>query len=99
MRLRRFMALDDPAFTVGGTNVDKSEGGMREKLNVSLLTEYERRVVKNPTLWGLSLTDTLYSDCLAHYGAMAKDALALFPASDMKQALEESVEFCINRTY
>jgi octaprenyl-diphosphate synthase len=34
-----------------------------------------------------------------HYGAMAKDALALFPASDMKQALEESVEFCINRTY
>jgi octaprenyl-diphosphate synthase len=34
-----------------------------------------------------------------HYGAMAKDALALFPASVMKQALEESVEFCINRTY
>jgi octaprenyl-diphosphate synthase len=34
-----------------------------------------------------------------HYGAMAKDALALFPGSAMKQALEESVEFCINRTY
>jgi octaprenyl-diphosphate synthase len=34
-----------------------------------------------------------------HYGAMAKDALALFPASSMKQALEESVEFCINRTH
>jgi octaprenyl-diphosphate synthase len=34
-----------------------------------------------------------------HYGAMAKDALALFPASAMKQALEETVEFCIARTH
>ena len=34
-----------------------------------------------------------------HYGAMARDALALFPASDMKQALEEAVEFCIARTH
>jgi octaprenyl-diphosphate synthase len=34
-----------------------------------------------------------------HYGAIAKDALALFPASNMKQALEETVEFCINRTH
>ena len=34
-----------------------------------------------------------------HYGAMAKDALALFPASDMKQALEDAVEFCIARAH
>ncbi|HZS65162.1 MAG TPA: polyprenyl synthetase family protein [Xanthobacteraceae bacterium] len=34
-----------------------------------------------------------------HYGAMAKDALALFPPSTMKQALEEAVEFCIARAY
>ena len=34
-----------------------------------------------------------------HYGAMAKDALALFPASPMKQALEEAVEFCIARAH
>ena len=32
-----------------------------------------------------------------HYGAIARDALALFPASQMKQALEEAVEFCIVR--
>ena len=32
-----------------------------------------------------------------HYGAIAKDALALFPASPMKAALEEAVEFCICR--
>ena len=32
-----------------------------------------------------------------HYGAIAKDALALFPASPMKEALEEAVEFCICR--
>ena len=34
-----------------------------------------------------------------HYGAMAKDALALFPASPMRQALEQAVEFCIARAH
>jgi octaprenyl-diphosphate synthase len=34
-----------------------------------------------------------------HYGAMAKDALALFPDSAVKQALGEAVEFCINRMH
>jgi octaprenyl-diphosphate synthase len=33
-----------------------------------------------------------------HYGAIAKDALALFPASGMKTALEDAVEFSINRS-
>ncbi len=33
-----------------------------------------------------------------HYGAIATDALALFPASPMKDALEEAVEFCIRRS-
>src|SRR5215210_4669451 len=32
-----------------------------------------------------------------HYGAMARDALALFPASPMKQALLDAVDFCIAR--
>jgi octaprenyl-diphosphate synthase len=34
-----------------------------------------------------------------HYGAIATDALALFPDSPIKQALVEAVEFCINRTH
>ena len=34
-----------------------------------------------------------------HYGAIARDALALFPESPMKQALEEAVEFCTARTH
>ena len=34
-----------------------------------------------------------------HYGDIARDALALFPASSMKEALEEAVEFCISRTH
>jgi octaprenyl-diphosphate synthase len=34
-----------------------------------------------------------------HYGAIARDALALFPDSAMKQALEEAVEFCTARTH
>ena len=34
-----------------------------------------------------------------HYGAMAIDALALFPPSPMKTALEEAVAFCIARAH
>jgi octaprenyl-diphosphate synthase len=34
-----------------------------------------------------------------HYGAIAKDALALFPDSAMKQALEDAVEFSVARTH
>ena len=34
-----------------------------------------------------------------HYGAIAIDALALVPPSDVKQALEEAVAFCIARAH
>ncbi len=34
-----------------------------------------------------------------HYGDVAKDALALFPASPMREALGEVVDFCISRAY
>jgi octaprenyl-diphosphate synthase len=34
-----------------------------------------------------------------HYGAIARDALALFPDSEMKAALAGAVEFCIARTH
>ncbi len=34
-----------------------------------------------------------------HYGAIATDALALVPPSEVKTALEETVDFCIGRAY
>jgi octaprenyl-diphosphate synthase len=34
-----------------------------------------------------------------HYGAIAKDALALFPDSDAKRALLEVVDFCVGRAH
>jgi octaprenyl-diphosphate synthase len=34
-----------------------------------------------------------------HYGAIARDALELFPASDWKHALLETVEFCVARAH
>ncbi len=34
-----------------------------------------------------------------HYGAMASDALAIFPASEAKSALLDAVEFCISRAH
>ena len=34
-----------------------------------------------------------------HYGAIARDALALFPDSKMKTALSQTVDFCIARSH
>jgi len=34
-----------------------------------------------------------------HYGAMARDALAIYPDGPMKRALLEAVEFCVARAY
>jgi octaprenyl-diphosphate synthase len=34
-----------------------------------------------------------------HYGAIASDALAIFPASEAKSALLGAVEFCVNRVH
>ena len=44
-----------------------------------------------------ALDDTI--ERARHYGAMARDALALFPNSAMKAALLETVEFCIARAH
>ena len=34
-----------------------------------------------------------------HYGAIARDALGIFPDSEIKTALVDTVDFCINRAY
>jgi len=34
-----------------------------------------------------------------HYGAMAKDALGIFPKSELREALINIVDFCIERAY
>ncbi|MGJ4854660.1 polyprenyl synthetase family protein [Labrys sp. KB_33_2] len=44
-----------------------------------------------------TLEDTI--ERARHYGAMAKDALALFADSPMKSALADVVEFCIGRAH
>ncbi len=44
-----------------------------------------------------ALEDTI--ERARHYGAMAVDALELFPASPWKQALRDAVEFCIARAH
>jgi octaprenyl-diphosphate synthase len=38
-------------------------------------------------------------DRARHYGAMARDALAIFPDGPMRQALIDVVEFCIDRAH
>jgi octaprenyl-diphosphate synthase len=44
-----------------------------------------------------ALDDTI--ERARHYGAMARDALALFPKGPMKQALLDAVDFCIARAH
>ena len=44
-----------------------------------------------------ALSDT--NDRARHYGSMACDALAIFPASEWKDALTEAVAFCIARAH
>ena len=42
-----------------------------------------------------ALADTI--DRANHYGDIARDALAIFPDSDLKDALLEAVDFCVSR--
>jgi octaprenyl-diphosphate synthase len=42
-----------------------------------------------------ALEDTI--ERARHYGAMARDALAIFPQGEMKTALLETVDFCVSR--
>ena len=44
-----------------------------------------------------ALDDTI--ERARHYGAMARDALEIFPPSDWKQALLDVVDFCVCRTH
>ena len=44
-----------------------------------------------------ALDDTI--ERARHYGAMARDALELFPASDWKRAMIDVVGFCISRAH
>ncbi len=44
-----------------------------------------------------ALIDTI--ERARHYGAIARDALAIFPESEAKSALLDVVAFCINRTH
>jgi octaprenyl-diphosphate synthase len=44
-----------------------------------------------------ALDDTI--ERAAHYGAIARDAMEIFPASPWKNALLEVVDFCIDRVY
>jgi octaprenyl-diphosphate synthase len=34
-----------------------------------------------------------------HYGAIARDALGVFPAGPLKAAMEEAIDFAIERAY
>ena len=44
-----------------------------------------------------ALTDTIAR--ARHYGAIARDALGIFPNGPIKQAMMETVDFCIERAY
>src|SRR4051812_30053953 len=60
-------------------------------------TDSELEIAIGMMIKNRALEDTIKR--AQHYGAIARDALALFPDSEMKQALEAAVEVCIARTH
>ena len=44
-----------------------------------------------------ALADTV--ERARHYGAMARDALGIFPESEVKAALVDIIDFCIERAH
>ena len=44
-----------------------------------------------------ALADTM--ERARHYGAIARDALAIFPDGEIKEALLEAIEFSVDRPY
>ena len=62
---------------------DQKEGDLEHA--VGLMTKYS------------ALPDTIAR--ARHYGAMAKDALGLFPPSGVREALAGVVDFSIDRAY
>jgi octaprenyl-diphosphate synthase len=68
----------------------------RRTLEQSEATEADLEYAVSLMIKHRALEDTIQR--ARHYGAIAIDALALFPPSPMKSALEETVEFCICRS-
>ncbi|MGL4240492.1 MAG: polyprenyl synthetase family protein, partial [Beijerinckiaceae bacterium] len=72
----------DRAFWKQSIEEDQTEDARLEKA-IGLLRKHH------------ALEDTV--ERARHYGSMARDALDIFPASDMKTAMTDVVDFCINR--
>ena len=47
--------------------------------------------------WAPDLADTV--ERARHYGDIARDALAIFPETEWKEALLEAVDFCVSRAH
>jgi octaprenyl-diphosphate synthase len=69
------------------------------KRTIEALDQRDGDLVQAQTLMErhAALADTL--ERARHYGAMARDALGLFPDSELKAALLEAVEFAIDRAH
>ena len=63
--------------------MEQSDGDLEEA--IGLMNKYD------------ALTDTIERS--RHYGAIARDALGLFPDSEIKRALRGLIDFCIDRAY
>jgi octaprenyl-diphosphate synthase len=76
---------------------DKERGFWRRTLEEGKVAEGDLETAVGLMTKHRALEDTVMR--ARHYGAIAKDALALFPDSPMKAALIETVEFCIARAH
>jgi len=63
--------------------MEQSDGDLEQA--IGLMNKYD------------ALSDTIERS--RHYGAIARDALGLFPDSEIKRALRGLIDFCIERAY
>ena len=64
-------------------SMEQGDGDLEEA--IGLMNKYD------------ALSDTIERS--RHYGAIARDALGLFPESEIKKALRDLIDFCIERAY
>ncbi len=96
-----FQLVDDALdYSGDSANLGKSVGDdFREgKITLPLILSFRRGTSEERQFWNRTVAEGDIERARS-YGAIARDALAIFPASKEKDALEQVIAFCIGRSH
>jgi len=89
---RTWKAASDTIFRYGAGFMGATVMASMNRVNPNDLAEAMGLMQKHH-----ALSDTM--ERARHYGAIARDALAIFPDCEVKAALLEAIEFCVDRPF